>query len=345
MRRLALAALSAFAVVSTAFAEPRAAGFEQIAVAHSARPLRGVLWTPVLPESGAPIEALRSPAFLGVPARSGGAPAPGRFPLVLISHGFGGHYANQAWLAARLAGAGYVVAAVSHPGTSFDDRDPGRASRLEERPKDLSRLIDALLARPDLAERIDPARIAVIGHSLGAWTAMEIVGARFDPARHEADCRDGHEALAACKLYALIKAGADAPARAVLAGDLRDPRIKAAVSLDIGLARGFDPASLAALPVPVLVLAAGAPSKELPSELESAPMAHALPAATTSYAEIAGATHFSFMGRCAPGGRELIEKEAPGDGMVCDDAGRDRADIHEEVAGRVLSFLEKALTR
>jgi len=49
---------------------------------------------------------------------------------------------------------------------------------------------------------------------------------------------------------------------------LSDPRVAAIVSLDLGFARGFSDASLAALNRPTLVIAAGTPSPELPAALE-----------------------------------------------------------------------------
>lgn len=69
--------------------------------------------------------------------------------------------------------------------------------------------------------------------------------------------------------------------KAGLAGDLRDQRVYALVSLDLGLSRGMADESIAALPVPVLVIAAGAPSVELPAQLESANLATRLPQATS----------------------------------------------------------------
>ena len=77
---------------------------------------------------------------------------------------------------------------------------------------------------------------------------------------------------------------------------------------------------------------------------DSAYLAKYLPAATTSYALIPDALHFSFMQSCKPGAAALIEKEAPGEGIVCKDGkGSDREAIHRQVADLVITFLGKAI--
>ena len=48
-----------------------------------------------------------------------------------------------------------------------------------DRPRDLSVLIDKLLAGPRFGSRIDPRRIGVAGFSIGGYTALATVGARI----------------------------------------------------------------------------------------------------------------------------------------------------------------------
>src|SRR5262249_61965308 len=45
----------------------------------------------------------------------------GRYPLVLFSHGFGGHRRQSTFLTTHLASHGYVVAAPDHTGTTLVD--------------------------------------------------------------------------------------------------------------------------------------------------------------------------------------------------------------------------------
>lgn len=284
-----------------------------------------------------------SKVFVGQSVQPDAPPAPGRHRLVVLSHGFGGNLLNQAWLAADLARRGYVVAAVNHPGTTSRNMDKTVGAKLWERPRDITHVIDLLTRDPAWSGAVSNDGVAVIGHSLGGWTVMEVAGGRFDANRFEADCRENRK-LAACEVYRQIGAGADAQAKAALGQDLSDPRIKAVVSLDLGLARGFDPESLSRVSVPVLVIAADGGDARIPAELESRHLADLLPPATTAYAEIPGAAHFSFLSLCKPGAVEVLEADVPGDGIVCRDTARaDRAAIHEQVANKIAGFLNASL--
>src|SRR6185295_5960136 len=109
--------------------------------------------------------------------------APGRFPLVLFSHGNGGIRFQSFFFAAHLASHGFIVATPDHHGNTFVDAllgvvDPASAAN---RPRDLSFLIDEFESfdvEPGnfLAGGIDPARIGVSGHSFGGYTAFAIAG-------------------------------------------------------------------------------------------------------------------------------------------------------------------------
>ena len=305
--------------------------------ADTARPLHVSLWYPAR-SGGTPGIVGENRVFRGIAARTGAEPEMGPHPLVVLSHGYGGSWRNLNWLAGELVAQGYVVAAPDHPGTTTFNRDPASAAQIWERPKDLSRVIDAVLADPALAGDVDASRIAAIGHSLGGWTVTSAAGARFDTRRFAKDCAKGHSPRA-CGLVQEL--GLDNPR---VEADLRDPRIGAFVSFDLGLARGFTPESLNQLNVPALIFGAGVDIGDLPARLESGYLAEHLPAATSTYVEMPDAMHFSFMQLCKPGAIELIEEETPGDGIVCKDGGeRSREDLHAVISAEVIDFLGKAL--
>lgn len=304
------------------------------------RPLHVSIWYPTSDDG--PIVAVgENPVFYGVPAVKNAHPGKDAHPLVVLSHGYSGSWRNLSWLAGELAHQGYVVAAPDHPGTTTFNRSPAEAARLWQRPHDLSRVIDALSKDPSLAGTIEPARIAAIGHSLGGWTVTALAGARFSTGLFTQDCRT-HSSPRACALSAELGIVSDGGGE--LDGDLSDARIGAVVSLDLGLARGFTPESLAAFHVPALIVGAGVDIGDLPARLESGYLAANLPTATSSYVEIADAMHFSFMQLCKPGAVALIEEETPGDGIVCKDGGtRDREAIHRQVSDLILAFLARAI--
>ena len=184
------------------------------------------------------------------------------------------------------------------------------------------------------------------GHSLGGWTALEIAGARFDPERFAQDCK-AHPQLSSCSVYAQMNPASTSPSKAALAADWRDQRVTAVVTLDVGLSRGMTDASLAALPVPALVIAAGAPSRELPAELESANLASRLPAASTRYVEISDASHFTFLSVCKPGAQAMLEEDVPGDGIICQDGdnARARGVIQQQITSLIAEFLQSTHAR
>lgn len=134
--------------------------------------------------------------FLPTNARPGEA-----FPLVIFSHGGGGHWDANMVQSQHLASHGYVVIAPTHVDSSnlklryYMSRAGGRMSfgkaihRLTvdadaslERPGDVTFAIDTALkwnqSDPDLRGHIQPDNIGMIGHSFGAYTTQVICGAR-----------------------------------------------------------------------------------------------------------------------------------------------------------------------
>jgi predicted dienelactone hydrolase len=115
--------------------------------------------------------------------------APGRHPLVIWSHGRSGTRSSYAMLCESLAARGYVVLATDHPGDTLADwlLDAALDDETNEmqREADVRFVLDAALgARPglDLGPEIDAERIAVAGHSYGAYTAFALAGAeQTDP--------------------------------------------------------------------------------------------------------------------------------------------------------------------
>lgn len=319
-----------------------AIGFKETELpdASGGRPLHVSIWYPTS-DVGPVVPVGENRVFYGVPAIKDAKPVDDAHPLVVLSHGYGGSWRNLNWLAGELVHQGYVVAALDHPGTTTFDKSPAQAAKLWERPHDLSRVIDSLTGDPSLAGSILSTRIAAIGHSLGGWTVTALGGARFSTARFAQDCKM-HPNPRTCGLSIElgIAQGHDNP----LDGDRSDPRIGAIVSLDLGLARGFTPESLAAFHVPALIIGAGVDIGDLPAKLESGYLAANLPEASSSYVEIPDAMHFSFMQVCKPGAVELIEEDAPGDGIVCKDGGtRGREAIHRQVADMITTFLAGAI--
>ncbi|GAA0605624.1 alpha/beta hydrolase [Thalassospira tepidiphila] len=341
-----LAILAAFVMSTPSHGAPNAVGFTETTIAASDgnRALVGAIWYPTSDTNPA-VPVGENPVFFGQMVQPDAKIQDGRHPLVVMSHGFGGNWRNQAWLATALARAGYVVAAINHPGTTSRDVTAEVGSALWLRPRDISHVITSLTDNHTWTPHIDPNNITVIGHSLGGWTVLELAGARMDMERMDMECKQ-HPKFAACDGLATLEVGRTVADRAKLGANLKDQRIRGAISLDLGLARGFTPESLAAIDIPVLVIAAGAPNPKIPKDLESGYLIEHLPTDLTRYHALPGAAHFSFLPECKPNAAILLEQDVQGDGIICldgDDA-TDRSDLHQQTITLILDFLRSLKT-
>ena len=177
---------------------------------------------------------------------SNAAPADGTFGLIVISHGAGGLALNHRDLAMALASRGYVVAAPTHPrGKDSDISGPGV---WVGRPKQVSRVIDAVLEDTQLGPHIQRDRIGVVGHSNGGYTALAVAGAKPSTAAIIAHCRQHPDDSRFCSFGGA--ATRDAARKAGDIPDVRDPRVRAIVLMAPNAAPFTDDA-LARVTVPV----------------------------------------------------------------------------------------------
>ncbi|WP_033026439.1 alpha/beta hydrolase family protein [Streptomyces rimosus] len=127
-----------------------------------------------------------------VHSRTGARPAAGKYPLLVLSPGFGASRYSLTSLAEDLAGRGYVVATVDHAyesiGTTFPGgrtltcaacekvygTEGGTRYATQGRAKDVAFVLDQLTGRHPAwryAHLIDGRRIGMAGHSLGGASA------------------------------------------------------------------------------------------------------------------------------------------------------------------------------
>ena len=234
--------------------------------------------------------------------------------LILISHGTGGTELNHHNLGTRLARDGYLVAAVRHAGDNWQDRSLVTSGRyFGERPRQLSRVLDALLASPEWGARIPADRIGAVGHSAGGYSVLALAGAQAEPARAVQHCRTVQDDPGFCALAknpsvspsvnpssspAGSPTAASQPTNAVGAASpdaervsVADRRIRAVFAL-APMAVVLTPESLAAIRMPVRVLVA---EKDvvLNTRYHGAYVVAQLP--NVRAGTVAGAGHFAFM--------------------------------------------------
>ena len=110
---------------------------------------------------------------------------PGSHPLVLFSHPSSYHRRAATFLCTHLASHGYVVGALDHSelvapelarreGETSQQRAARADAWIASRVPDMRFLLDYLLQRVSGQSGIelDPARIGIVGHSFGGWTAL-----------------------------------------------------------------------------------------------------------------------------------------------------------------------------
>jgi predicted dienelactone hydrolase len=95
------------------------------------------------------------------------------------------------WLGTYLASRGYLVAAINHHGNTAAEQERAAQGFMLywERAKDLTAVLDKLLADPVFGTHIDRDRIGAAGFSLGGSTVISIAGGVFSPQEFATFCR------------------------------------------------------------------------------------------------------------------------------------------------------------
>jgi predicted dienelactone hydrolase len=278
--------------------------------------LRITVWYPA---AGSPSE---TPLQIGPPGHplfdagraAADAPfAPGRHPVILFSHGFGGSARIMAWFGTALARAGDVVIAVDHPGNN--GRDPMTMAGgllVWDRAVDLRVALDTAKADAQIGPHMDTRRLGVAGFSLGGFTALLSAGARADIDHIVRFCRSpaadatcAPQAEAPDQTMAAREQALKTPlfaAQAKHAGDdYAIPGIRAVFVMAPGGIEAISPGSLRALDTPVSILLGDADPVAPPAS-NGKLAARLLPHATLNI--LRGVGHYDFLADCTALGRQ-----------------------------------------
>jgi predicted dienelactone hydrolase len=260
-----------------------------------------------------------------VSAAKDGVVSGDRLPLVILSHGRGGSFVGHHDTAERLADAGFVVAALNHPGDAALDKS--RISELSvyiERPLDVKRAIDYMTGASPLAAAIDPGRIGFYGFSRGGYTGLVAIGADPDFALGLPLCE--RQTVKVCDQ---VRAG-EFPKEPLT----HDRRIKAAAIAD-PLSVFFSADSFSGVTIPVQLWASesGGDGVE-PKTIEAV---DGWLKAPHTFTKVAHSQHFSFFTVCPASIADL-------EPVICEDPpGFDRAEFHQRLNDELTAFFRAHL--
>lgn len=312
------------------------------------RPLRTTVWYPAV------AEARESEWRIGVFRAGRTAPdadmidSPSQLPLVVMSHGTGGAAAQLSWLAEHLASNGYLVAAVNHHGNTAAEETylPQGFVLWWERARDLSVVIDKLLADSRFGHRIDVSRIGVAGFSLGGYTVLTTAGARTDRNQWQRYCADEpadpgcnlppEASFSMADIERLLKE--DDSIKAAVGRSYesyRDDRVRAAYAIAPVLGPALDAQSLGDISIPVRIVVGDKDDQALP-EANALPMEKAIPKAELQL--LPGVAHYTFLATCNLKGRFFVRQ------LCKDPRGVDRHEVHQRIGADALAYFNRTLS-
>jgi len=256
-------------------------------------------------------------------------PRGGRFPVILLSHGYGGSRVGMHDIATGLARDGFIVITVTHPGDDWENHNAWRTDRvLVGREYDLRAALDAALADPVFGDHIDLDRIGIAGFSMGGYTALLLLGARPDFARFADYCRDPaiDSSCATMSGPPAIRPGLTF---------FRDVRIKAGFLMAPGPGFFFTREGLRDVTVPIHI---DDPAlDEVLRRPYSAERIRDLLPTPPDYAPVPGVGHYIYSAPCPP---SLLT----GFSEICTDPpGVDRTAFHTRLVAEMADFFRRTL--
>ncbi len=265
-----------------------------------------------------------------------------KLPVVLMSHGTGGSPEGMGWLARELAEAGLVVIGAHHHGnTANEPYLPEGFLCWWERAADLSLLLTALEKDGPFAGRLDLERVSAVGFSLGAHTVLALTGAITSMERYSEWATNfpafqgGPREMpdAATHVPRLLQTSQPFRVSWTRQSDsFFDARIRMAIALaPPPPIRAFDPATVAAIEMPVTLIT-GEADKEAPSR----ECADWLMQTNIHFGRISVGTnvgHYMFLG---------LAGQLSGDDdevLFRDEPGVSRSSVHQQVAEAIVAAI------
>lgn len=256
--------------------------------------------------------------------------AEGRFPLVMISHGSGGSNLTHRTLGRHLAMNGFVVCMPEHP---FNNRHNNELQytiqNMIYRPRHIRMAIDEIFSHEKFKSHLDFENVAIIGHSVGGYTALALAGGAPHTQALVALCQKTAQTNEPYWITLLRKNGITSQSITVTA----DHRVKALVLFAPDVSLFMSEGALRNVHVPALLLVA---EKDYMPQETIAVLRDGLPErAQLTHRVIKNAGHYSFLSPFPEAMQSRVGEAAK------DPDGFEREQFHHEMNAEVLSFLQK----
>lgn len=273
------------------------------------------------------------------------APASGRFPLVVLSHGTGGSDLGHRNVAIALAKTGIIAVALLHPRDNYrDSSGVGHRVVWEGRPRQISAVVDDMLNSKPWSALVDSAKIGAFGFSLGGYTVISVLGAQPDLNELVRHCAEQAHDDPVCSFGGDVASSI----RSILSNEYQQPspnfqddRICAALVAD-PLSVLFPESELATIAEVPILMYMPEHENQLAARFHGARVAEILQRQENTrfvgVITVNGAHHFSFIAPFPP----VIAQSLPE--IAGDYEGFDRGVFHEGFATEVSDFFASTLT-
>lgn len=257
--------------------------------------------------------------------------------LIVLSHGNAGSELGHSGLAVALAKNGYLVAALKHPGDNWQDQSllgvPG-GYYFSERPRQASRVIEAILSDPEWTPRIAAdahgPRVGALGHSAGGYTVLALAGGAPDLERLVSHCKTNSDDPIFCSMGRRVTT--NGTAKTSFEG-LRDSRVRAVAALAPASVL-FSAQSLATISIPATIFVADKDTFLVPRYHAEWVRQNVVKA---DYHAIQNAGHYAFMDTPS------MPIPSPDGDVGANPKGFDRAAFLKELAIALNQFFDRAL--
>lgn len=269
-------------------------------------------------------------AFYGVEAVENANVSKNGLSLIILVHGTSGNWKNLSWIAKELAENSLVIS-VNFPDYTTGQATPESILKPWDQAKDVSFLIDSI-STSSFGRYFDHNKIAVIGTSLGGYTAMALSGVILNLEKYIDFCKVNVDKSCSYFENALNQLSSENIERAKQ--NLYDKKVKVAIALAPGFTESMSQQSLKSAITPMLIISAEN-DKNVP------PQTHLsnIPDSIEQY-QIKEASHVSFLQMCKPNAVAILAEE--GAAFVCEESPlKSRLEIHKETIQQIKKFLSK----